>query len=97
MNQYVITLLSKKPCELNRFLVKYFDQKISVEEGTFRWSASFLNALDSSLLLATLVDNMEDYQIEAFISIEHQQNIEVCKENITGIIKYLYLLESKAS
>ena len=95
MNPYVITLLSRKPSELNRFISKYYNQKMYVQEGTFRWSSSFSNALESSLLLSTLVDNSEDYQIEAYISIQHQDNLKVSKENINGIVKYLYLLERK--
>ena len=97
MNQTVVTLLSAKPCELNRFLSKFYDQKVLVEEGAFRWSSSFKSALGSSLLLTTLLDNQEDYQIEAYISIAHHNSILVSKENINGIVKYLFLLENKAS
>ena len=97
MNQIVVTLLSAKPCELNRFLYQFYDHKMNVEEGAFRWSSIQTSTLECSLLLATLMDNLEDFQIEAYISIQHKQNIQVSKENITGIIKYLYLLDSKSA
>ena len=93
MNQTVVTLLSMKPCELKRFLCQYYRQNLDIEEGTFRWTCSYQKALDSSLLLATLIDNSEDFKIEAFISIRHSDSIPVSKQNINDIIKYLYFLE----
>ncbi len=90
MNHFVVTLLSAKPCELNRFLSQFSNQKIHTEEGTFRWSSPTLTALDCSLILSTLLDNDEKYQIEAYLSINHHQ-IQVNQHNIDDMIKLLCL------
>ena len=74
MNHFVVTLLSDKPCELNRFLSQFSNQKIHTEEGTFRWSSHTLTALDCSLILSTLLDNDEKYQIEAYYT-DHKQTV----------------------
>ena len=93
MNQYVVTLLSVKPNELSRFLSKYSDQKIIVEEGTFRWSCEYLTAHTPILMISTLLDNIEDYHINAYLSINHHDNIEVSKENMNDMMQLLFLLE----
>ena len=88
MNHFVVTLLSAKPCELNRFLMHFSNRKMQAEEGTFRWSSPSLTVLDCSLLLSTLLDNDEEYQIEAYLSIADYQ-IQVNQQNINELIKIL--------
>ena len=94
MNQMIVTLLSKKPCELNRFIMKYSDQNMNAEERSFRWSCEYHRSLETSLILATLIDNEENYQIEAYLSINHQENIHVTQNNIETILKHLLLLDT---
>ena len=93
MNGFVVTLISPKPCELNRFLSKFYNKDMKIEEGSFRWTSSFKTALSSSLILEALIDNEEDFKIKALISIGHKENIIVSKENINEIVKMLYVIE----
>lgn len=90
MNDIVVTLLASKPCELNRFLSAYYSKDMEIEEGAFRWSCMFKKPLDSICILATLIDNIEDYKIEALISIKHYDNIKVSENNINELVKLLY-------
>ena len=46
--------------------------------------------LDSICMLATLVDNIEDYKIEALVSIKHYNSVKVTNENINELVKLLY-------
>ena len=90
MNNIVVTLLAEKPCELNKFLSAYYSKNMEIEDGAFRWSCMFNRPSDSICILATLIDNIEDFKIDALISINHYDNIKVSKENINDLIKILY-------
>lgn len=90
MRDVVITLLSKKPSELNQFLNTYFDEKVEVTEGAFMWSCIYQEPLASVNLISTLIDNNEKYKIEALISIEHLDSIKVSEENLDDLIRLMY-------
>ena len=90
MNDIVVTLLASKPCELNKFLSAYYSKDMGIYEGAFRWSCIFKSPLDSICILATLMDNIEDYKIEALLSINHYENIKVSEDNINELVKFLY-------
>lgn len=90
MNDIVVTLLAEKPCELNRFLSAYYSRDMQIEEGAFRWSCMYKKPLDSICILAALIDNIEDYKIEALVSVKHLNNIKVSEDNINDLVKFLY-------
>ena len=90
MRDVTITLLSKKPSELNNFLSRYFDKKVDVAEGAFMWSCIYKEPLASVSLISTLIDNNEKFKIDALISIEHLDSIKVSEENIDDLIKLMY-------
>lgn len=90
MNDIVVTLLAEKPCELNKFLSAYYCRDMKIEESAFRWSCMFKRPLDSIYILATLIDNIEDYKIEALVSVNHYDNIKVSENNINELVKFLY-------
>lgn len=90
MNNIVVTLLAEKPCELNKFLSAYYCKDMNIEECAFRWSCMFKRPLDSICILATLIDNIEDFKIEALVSVNHYDNIKVSEDNINDLVKFLY-------
>ena len=90
MKDVTITLLSKKPSELNNFLNTYFDKEIEVTDEAFMWSCIYQEPLQSVNLISTLIDNNEKYKIEALISIEHLQSIKVSEENLDDLIKFMF-------
>lgn len=90
MNDIVVTLLAEKPCELNKFLSAYYSRNMEIGDGAFRWSCAYKRPLDSICILATLMDNIEDYKIEALVSVKHYDNIRVSEENINELVKFLY-------
>ena len=94
MSDIVVTLLASKPCELNRFLSAYYSKDMDIGDGAFRWSCMFKRPLDSICMLATLMDNIEDYKIEALISVKHYDNIKVSEDNINELVKFLYWMNN---
>ena len=90
MRNVIITLLSQKPSELNNFLSRYFDEEVDVAEGAFMWSCIYKEPLASVNLISTLIDNNENFKIEALISIEHLDSIKVSEDNLDDLIKLMY-------
>lgn len=90
MNDIVVTLLAKKPDELNKFLSAYYSKDMEICESAFRWSCFYKRPLESICLLSALIDNIEDYKIEALISVKHLNNIKVSENNINDLVKFLY-------
>lgn len=90
MNNIVITLLAEKPCELNRFLSNYYNKDMEIDDKAFMWTTIYQKPLESICILATLIDNTEDYKIEALISINHYNSIKVSEKNINDLVKFLY-------
>ena len=89
MNDIVVTLLAKKPDELNKFLSAYYRKDMKIYEGAFRWSCVYKRPLDSICLLSALIDNIEEYKIEALVSVNHSDNIKVSGDNINDLVKFL--------
>ena len=89
MNDIVVTLLAKKPDELNKFLSAYYSKNMEICENAFRWSCVYKRPLESICLLSALIDNIEDYKIEALISVNHLNNIKVSVDNINELGKLL--------
>lgn len=93
MNDIVVTLLASKPDELNKFLSAYYSKNMNICESAFRWSCVYKRPLDSICILSTLMDNIEDYKIEALVSVKHLDNIKVSEENINELVKFLYWMD----
>lgn len=94
MNDMVVTLLATKPCELNNFLSAYYNKDMEIQDGSFRWSGIFKNPIEGVCILATLMDNIENYKIEALVSINHYDNFKVSKDNVNDLVKFLYWINS---
>lgn len=87
MKHVIVTLLAQKPSEISRFLEKYYDKEVIIEEGAFRWSCFFNSPKESISLLSTLTDNHEKYQIELLLTIDKVATLKVTEENIEDLIK----------
>lgn len=90
MKDVTVTLLSQKPSELNKFLSRYFDEEVDVADEAFMWSCIYEEPLAGVNLISTLIDNNENFKIDALISIEHLDSIKVSEDNIDDLIKLMY-------
>lgn len=95
MKNAVVTLLAEKPCELSRFLKNFYNKDIIIDDTSFKWSCYYDSPIDTMNLLSTLMDNYEDYKIEAFLSLNKITNIKITEENINELIKFFATVQSK--
>lgn len=89
MNNIMVTLLSEKPAELSRFLKSFYNKEIITDETSFKWSCYYSSPIESIILLSVLMENNDDYKIEALISLDNSVTIKITEDNINDIIKIL--------
>ena len=85
----IVNLFSDKKGELNRFLSKFYNTNLEIE-NKLNWEKKFANPIELAEIVGTYIDNSEDYLISMWISLDKDIYIKVSDSNANNIIKYLY-------
>lgn len=85
----VIKLYSEKKDEIKKFLEKYYSKNFILENELI-WSKEFPNPIEMAEIIGTFVENMEDFQINMWVSLDKDVFINITKSNANEFIKYLY-------
>lgn len=83
-----VNLNSNKPGEVNRFLSKFYNNNLNIKENN--WEKKFSNPVEIAEIIGTYIDNLEDYQISMWVSLDEGVIVKVDSSNANDIIKYLY-------
>lgn len=88
-----IKLFSNKEGEILRFLDRFFN--LNQIEGNFtfsnlEWEKKYKNPIEMADIIGSFIDNMEDYKINMWISMDQDVLINVTENNADEIIRYLY-------
>ena len=87
----VINLYSEKKGEIKRFLTLYFsDSNLDFSSEALFWKKEFQNPIDMIDIISCLIDNIEKFSINLWISLDKDIYICIGTHNINKIIKYLY-------
>lgn len=97
MDSLVLNLITNKQCEIKSFLNRFYEKETYLSDTTFRWSMYCKNPVDCIFLLSALIDNYEDFLIEAVITVNKVQSVKITDENIDIFIRYLYDITKKKS
>ena len=85
----IINLYSETPGEIKKFLELFYSKNIEISKDLF-WETSYDNPIDMIELISCFIDNKEKFQINIWISIDHNIFINVTDDNLDNIIKYIY-------
>ena len=85
----VVRLQSKKRGELNRFLSKFYDTNLEIEEK-LKWENKYDNPVDITELIGAYVDNFDSFQIKMWISLDKNIFVKISENNADEIIRYLF-------
>ena len=86
-----IKLFSNKNGEINRFLERFYScQKKSTNDSLLEWEQSFKNPVEMADMIGVFIDNIDDYKINMWVSLEKDILINVTKNNVDDLIRYLY-------
>ena len=84
-----VNLYSQKEGELNRFLSKFYNTNLEIDEN-LHWEKQYQNPIELAEIVGVFLDNIEDYFIYMWICIDKNVYIHINEKNGNDIIKYLY-------
>lgn len=84
-----INLYSSKENEIERFLEKFYNKKV-VLENKLEWEKNYTNPIEMAEIIGAFIDNNDKFRINMWISIDEGFSINVTDNNANQIIKYLY-------
>ncbi len=84
-----VNLYSKKKGELNRFLSKFYNTHLDLENSS-NWQKKYANPIELAEIIGTFIDNCDDYILSMWVCLDKNVFIHITQENADYIIKYLY-------
>lgn len=86
----IIRLYSNKDGEISSFLARFFKNKQITIENELLWQKEYENPLEMVDMMGALIENQEDYKINMWISLDQDLFINITKNSINDVIRYLY-------
>ncbi len=87
--QVSVNLYSDKKGELNNFLSRFYNTNLEIYD-TLKWEKKYANPLELAEIIGIFIDNIDDYNISMWISLDKDIFISISEENANNIIRYLY-------
>ena len=85
----VIKIHSKKKGEINKFLSKFYNTNLEIEKK-LRWEKEYKNPIEMAELIGTFADNIYEFDIKMWVSLDKDIFINISDKNANNIIKYLF-------
>ena len=85
----VLKLLSPKKGEINKFLSKFYNTNLNIEND-LKFKKEYSNPIELSEIIGVFIDNSDDYEIKMWISLDKNIFINITNYNADLIIKYLF-------
>ena len=86
--QALICIVQKNG-EIKRFLDKFFNCNINLTDN-LHWNKEFQNPIEIVDFIGVFIDNIDDYKITMWISLDKDVLINVNNTNANNIIKYFF-------
>lgn len=84
-----INLYSNKENEINDFLTKYYNTSLDIDDKLC-WEIRFNNPIEMADIIGTYLDNLSNFSISMWISLDKDIYIKITENNGDDLIKYLY-------
>lgn len=88
-----IKLFSNVNGEISRFLKHFYSNNkdyLSIDESILEWQKSFENPVEMAEIIGVFIDNIDDYKINMWVCLDKDILINVTKNNVDELIRYLY-------
>ena len=87
--QPTVRLYSVVPDEIKKFLKKFYGNAIN-NISDKKWQKEFPNPIEIVDIIGAYVENLDDFNMTMWISIDSGVFIKVTQDNADELIKYLY-------
>ena len=71
------------------FLTHFFEKEITLDSDLF-WQKEYLNPVELSDIITALIENIDDYSITMWISLDKDVFINITQNNADDIVRYLF-------
>lgn len=84
-----LKLVSKKNGEINKFLSKFYNTNLNIE-NKLKFRKEYNNPIELAEIIGVFIDNIDNYEIKMWISLDKDVFINITENNANNIIKYLF-------
>ena len=84
-----VNLFSEKDGEVNKFLSHFYNTNLDLDSA-LKWNKEYNNPIEMVEIIGTYVDNIENFSLNMWISLDKDIYLHVTEQNANDIIKYLY-------
>ena len=84
-----LKLVSKKSGEINKFLSKFYNTNLNIE-NKLKFRKEYNNPIELAEIIGVFIDNIDNYEIKMWISLDKDVYINITENNANNIIKYLF-------
>ena len=90
--QVLVRLYSILPNEIKKFLSHFYgDNYLSQNQKDLKqWQKEYLNPIEIVDIIGVYIENIENYNLTMWISIDNGVFIKVTEDNADELIRYLY-------
>ena len=87
-----VNLWSKKNGDIKRFLEKYYNKEVTVDEDVDRWIYIYRKPVDAVDIISAVIDNNDKYGIGICIQVNEGDMHPITVENHNDVIKGIFYL-----
>lgn len=84
-----INLFSEKVGEIDNFLSSFYDTKMDLQSN-LNWQKKYTNPVEMADLIGIFVDNLDNYNLNMWVSLDKGVYLHVTGDNGDDIIRYLF-------
>lgn len=84
-----IKLYSKENGEINKFLSKYYNSNMGLENQK-KFKKQYSNPIEIADIIGVFIDNIDKFNIKMWISLDKNVLINITTNNAEYVIKYLF-------
>lgn len=84
-----VNLYSNSSKELEKFLSSFYNSSFNIN-NVLTWQHSYNNPIEVAEIIGIFADNIDDFKIMMWVSLDKGIYIHVTNENADKLIKYLF-------
>lgn len=84
-----VNLISEDSYELEKFLGSFYNSSFDINDN-LNWEHKYSNPVELAEIIGAYVDNLDNFNIVMWISLDKGVYINVTTDNADSLIKYLY-------
>lgn len=86
----IVNLYAYEPNQLSKFLSSFYNSDFDELKNCLKWEKEYNNPIEIAEIVGIFADNIDDFQLNMWISLDKDVYINITKDNVNRVIKYLY-------